>query len=143
MGNGHSNADHVSPPVLGQRPWLRGRAGRSKYNAVPTEDADGQRFPSKAEARRYAELKILAAQGLIADLVLHPKWRFIINDRLLRTTSGRALIYTADFAYQRDGALVVEDVKGMLTRDAEIRIALMQAVHGIEVQLIGRRRKKR
>lgn len=143
MGNRHPNADHVPFPVLGQRPWLRGRPGAGKYRAIPTESADGQRFPSKAEARRYEELKILEAQGGITDLQLHPRWRFIINDQLLRTQTGRALVYTADFSYRRGGELVVEDVKGMLTRDAEIRIALMKVVHGIEVLLIGRRRKKR
>jgi hypothetical protein len=127
---------------MGKRPWLRGR-GQGKYGAQPTESSDGKRFPSKAEARRYEELRLMQQQGIITDLVLHPRWRFIINGQLLRTMSGRALIYTADTSYQRDGALVVEDVKGMLTRDAEIRIALMAVVHGIEVQLIGRRRKKR
>lgn len=143
MGNRRANPDHVPPVLLGQRPWLRGRRDANKFGAQPTESQDGRRFPSKAEARRYEELKILEARGLITDLTLHPKWRFLIEGRLLRTQTGRALIYTADSSYQQGGELVVEDVKGVLTRDAEIRIALMAAVHEITVQLIGRRRKKR
>ena len=51
----------------------------------------------------------------------------------------RDLHYTADFIYrdvQKGGVTVVEDVKGMMTRDAQVRIALMEWHHGIKVVLV-------
>jgi len=44
----------------------------NKYGNVHTE-VDGIRFPSKAEARRYSELRLLEKAGEIRDLVCqHP-----------------------------------------------------------------------
>jgi hypothetical protein len=56
--------------------------------------------------------------------------------------NGRKVRYTADFQYYdcRKRQIVVEDVKGYMTRDAALRIALMRAVHGTEVQLLRRKR---
>lgn len=62
----------------------------------------------------------------------------MINGHELRI-GNRRVRYTADFRYfdmQRD-AFVVEDVKGgAVTSDAQLRIALMAAVHGIAVELV-------
>jgi hypothetical protein len=76
--------------------------------------------------------------------VCQPRWTFEINGRLLKSGTRRAQ-YTADFSYvlASTGAVVVEDVKGMMTPDAQLRIGLMAAVHGIEIQLIRKTRKTR
>lgn len=82
----------------------------NKYHNVPTE-VDGIKFDSKAEAARYAELKLFERAGSIANLQVHP--RFVIVDA---DEHGKAMHYEADFMY-RDwstytGLMVVEDVKG-------------------------------
>ena len=47
--------------------------------------------------------------------------------------------YTADWSYTEaaTGAFVVEESKGVMQRDAALRIALMLAVHGIAVRITG------
>ena len=49
------------------------RDGNSKYGAIRTT-VDGVTFASKAEARRYAELKLLEQAGEIKGLELQPKF---------------------------------------------------------------------
>jgi hypothetical protein len=44
------------------------------------------------------------------------------------------LKYIADFTYLRDGNLVVEDVKGVVTDSYRIKRHLMMIVHDIEIQ---------
>jgi hypothetical protein len=144
MGNRNTDPDLVSSGGLGAGARLRFGPRAHKYRAQRTEAADGTSFPSKAEARRYAELREQERLGLIGDLKLHPRWRFTINGVQL-AYEGRAIVYTADSTYRdlTTGETIVEDVKGMLTADARLRIALMLAVHGIKVRLHGVRRKKK
>ncbi len=95
-----------------------------------------------AERDRYEELRLLERAGDIAGIVCQPSWQFEINGQLLRI-GKRPVRFTADFLYGdlRRGLVVVEDVKGVLTGDAALRIALMQAVHGITVTLVRTRRR--
>lgn len=143
MGVRNSATNGVPSGVLG-RGFRRGAgvAGGSKYGAKPSFAFDGRKFPSKAERDRYHDLLQLRASNEIADLELQPRWTFEINGRPL-TIGTRVVRYTADFRYRRtaDGVTVVEDVKGMIARDVELRLALMRAVHGIDVQLIRKGRK--
>ena len=107
----------------------------NKYNAKPIA-VDNIRFASKAEARRYEELRMLVLAGEIRDLVVHPGFALYVpsftNDRpgpdcdeaptRLRLCYGtygpscearKVGMYHADFAYfTKDGWGVVEDVKG-------------------------------
>ena len=100
---------------------------RHKYGAIPTT-VDGIRFASKAEARRYGELKLLEKAGEICDLVLQPS--YTLQNAYTHLTEGkqRELRYVADFEYVEKGAptvyvcsgvterqRTVEDVKGMAT----------------------------
>ncbi|MDD2978302.1 DUF1064 domain-containing protein [Aquabacterium sp.] len=116
-----------------KRPILKGRKYRNKKVTI-----DGITFDSKRESERYQELKALASRNLIEDLrhqvpfELAPGVRFSDEKR-----AKPALRYVADFAYQLDGRLVVEDVKSAITAKAaayRIKRHLMLAVHGIEVQ---------
>jgi hypothetical protein len=77
-------------------------ARRGKYNNQPTE-TDAGMADSKAEAKRWGELRLLEREGEIRDLVFHP--RFLLPGNV---------IYEADSAYTRmhDQKRVVEDVKG-------------------------------
>ena len=97
----------------------------SKYGAVPTT-LDGLRFASKAEARRYQDLKLMEAAGEIAYLECHPCFPLIVNGVKVGT-------YIADFMYWQEGRRVVEDVKGVRTQVYALKKKLVQALYGIEV----------
>ena len=106
-------------------------AKKSKYRAVKTT-VDGFTFASKAEAKRYQELKLLLEAREISFLELQPK--FVLADSV--TIGGRkkpAIRYVADFAYYTPEGRVVEDVKGMLTPVYKIKRHLMKAVLGIDI----------
>ena len=92
------------------------RPKRHKYGAVATE-LDGHRFPSKAEMRRYAQLKLLERAGAIRDLQLHPRFPLVVNG----VPCGK---YIADFGYydNRADKAVVEDCKSPPTRTAVYRL---------------------
>jgi hypothetical protein len=113
--------DPITPPAKG-----------NKYSAVKTE-IDGHVFPSKAEARRYVDLKRLQDAGEITDLELQPKFPLIVNGKKV----GR---FTADFQYRDgDGATVIEDVKGFSRGEAyRLRKKLVEACHGIEIVEVSR-----
>lgn len=86
-----------------------------KYRNRPTM-LDGIRFDSKAEARRYAELKLLERAGVITDLKLQP--RYTLLDKYTNGTRQRirAVTYVADFEYKEADKTVVEDVKSPASR---------------------------
>lgn len=112
----------------------------NKYGAKPTE-IDGIKFASKAEAKRYGELKHLERIGLIWDLKLHVEYPLIVNGQKV----GK---YTCDSEYMEAGAaggseLVTEDVKGRAARDWPLRKRLFAALYGRQVREIksGRRRR--
>ncbi len=102
----------------------------SKYNAVRTE-VDGFIFDSKAEARRYSELKLAEQAGEITALELQPKFSIDINGKHICT-------YIADFKYtdNRTGRTVIEDVKGVKTPVYRLKKKLVEALHGITIQEI-------
>lgn len=92
----------------------RHRGRRSKYNATKTV-VDGITFASKAEARRYGELKVLERAGEISDLKLQPRFD------LYSAKLAKVGTYLGDFSYTEFydmgviAAEVVEDVKGVET----------------------------
>jgi hypothetical protein len=77
---------------------------------------DGIVFDSMAEMKRYAELKILCQARKIRYLMRQP--RFSVLDKTPRT---RQHVYTADFMYEEDGQTIVEDMKGVVTKDYALR----------------------
>lgn len=93
-------------------------------------EADGYRFDSQAEMRRYHELCLMLAGGLISDLDVHPKFPVVINGE-------RAFTYTADFSYidARYGSMVVEDVKSPATMTQVYRLKkkILAIARGIEI----------
>lgn len=83
----------------------------TKYRAVRTE-VGGITFASKAEAKRYSQLKLLEKAGEIKNLQLQPKFPLTATRGKTITKIGN---YIADFSYTENGGLVVEDVKGFKT----------------------------
>ena len=109
---------------------------RSKYGAQKTE-YDGIVFDSRHEAIRWRELKLLQQAGEIADLQRQVKYILIpaqVDED--GKIAERAVSYVADFVYRdmRSGETVVEDAKGMHTRDYIIKRKLMRYVHGIKIR---------
>jgi reverse gyrase len=101
----------------------------SKYHNVKTT-LDGLTFDSKAEAERYAFLKLLQRIGEISDLELQPVFRFEVKGIVVCK-------YIADFAYRdKRGCLIVEDVKGVRTAAFNIKAKLFRALKGFDISLI-------
>jgi hypothetical protein len=100
----------------------------TKYRAKPTT-IDGIRFASKAEARRYQELKLLERAGEIHNLETHPKYTLSVNNQVICT-------YTADFRYEESGEVIVEDVKSRPTMTPVYRLKkkLMKAIYNIDIK---------
>lgn len=88
---------------------------------------DNITFDSKAEGRRYCDLKIMERAGLIRDLELQPGFELLPSFRDKTGTLHRAIKYIADFRYTEvaTGLLIVEDVKGMETREFKIKRKLL------------------
>ena len=85
----------------------------SKYRAKKTE-IDGIKFDSKKEAKRYIVLKALESKGEIENLTLQPK--FLLQEGFRKNGKAyRKIEYVADFMYEQDGKLIIEDVKGIKT----------------------------
>ena len=105
----------------------------TKYRSVWTKCAQGNMHQSGLEARRCDELHVMQAGGLIVDLDAHPQPRFD-----LAVNGVDVCDYHADFRYRdvQSNRVVVEDAKGMRTREYEIKRRLMLAIHGIDVQEI-------
>jgi hypothetical protein len=112
------------------------RRVRSKYGATRVQ-VDGHVFASKAESKRYLQLKELERLGQIDSLELQPV--YVLAPGVKFSTAARAtpaLRYQADFRYRdHNGELVVEDVKGgPVTEGFRIKKHLMLAIHGVEVK---------
>jgi hypothetical protein len=106
---------------------------RSKYRAQPTE-VDGIRFHSKAEARRYLELKLLEKAGEVKELELQPKFPLYAPSKSWGKHELVA-IYVADFRYRKGprGLLVIEDVKGMKTPVYRLKKKWFEAQYGLSI----------
>ena len=92
---------------------MRVRPRRSKFGAVRTT-VDYITFHSKAEARRYQELRLMEKAGQIRDLTLQPKFALAAYqaDTHYPKVIGH---YVGDFSYIEAGERVIEDVKGLKT----------------------------
>lgn len=71
-------------------------------------------FDSKKEAKRFDELLLLAKQGIIKNLTLQPEYEIIPTVKWNKKTLCK-IKYIADFKYEQNGNIIVEDVKGFKT----------------------------
>lgn len=123
---------------------------KSKYYNVKTRALDGTVFDSHKEARRWDELILLQRAGKITDLQRQVRYELIpaqyqtyerYSKKGDRLKDGVKLIerkveYVADFVYTitDTGENVVEDAKGIRTKDYILKRKLMLAVHGIRIK---------
>lgn len=103
---------------------------KRKYGNVP-DVVDGIRFASKREAHRYCELKLLEKAGELEALQLQPRFPLKVNGTLVCT-------YVADFSYHdvKTGNMVIEDAKGVKTREFILKSKLFRALHSREIILV-------
>jgi len=109
---------------------------RMKYGARQIACRDGK-FDSKAEWRRWRELKLMERAGEISSLNRQVKFELLPAQydgagKLLE----RPVVYIADFKYVdlRTGAPVVEDVKGVRTKEYVIKRKLMLHKYGVRIR---------
>lgn len=119
----------------------------SKYKAIKT-CVNGIEFDSRKEARRYQELLLLQRAGVILNLQTQVKFVLIpaqyetyerYGAKGQELKPGQRLVekecsYIADFVYEQDGKKVVEDTKGVKTKDYIIKRKLMLWLHGIRIK---------
>lgn len=70
----------------------------SKYKNIRVM-VNGIKFDSKAEAKRYVELKIMEDTGHIKELKLQPKFELQPKYKNNKGETIRAITYKADFSY--------------------------------------------
>lgn len=119
-----------------------GKPKKHKYRAQKVE-VDGVTFASKAEGRRYRDLRLMEQGGVIRDLELQPRFPIEVNGEPVKLRSagypgGRRVSYVGDFAYTdvRTGRRRVEDVKGMDTPLSQLKRALVETIYGVEVEIV-------
>lgn len=128
--------------------WNMSRAKYGNRKAV----IDGITFDSKKEAQRYTELKLLEKAGKITGLQLQREFELIPEQREKtdqiytkgpnkgRFKPGKLLerkcSYVADFVYWdlENNCMVVEDAKGMRTKEYIIKRKLMLHIYGIRIK---------
>jgi hypothetical protein len=110
-------------------------AGRSvarrKFLNQPIEII-GIKVDSKAEAKRYDELRFMLRNGVIRDLEVHPTFPLVIHEQ-------NCGVYEADFAYVHPdtGERVVEDVKSPATRKLptyRLKARMVWALYGLKIR---------
>lgn len=95
---------------------------------------DGIQFDSRKEAARWQELKLLERAGEIQNLQRQVPFTLIPKQVRDGKVVERPCVYKADFVYTQDGAEVVEDTKGMRTKEYIIKRKLMLWQFGIQIR---------
>ena len=94
-------------------------------------------FPSRSEAKRYGQLKLLLRGGEIVDLELQPKFPLYVT-----TPDGKLVKigeYRADFGYRNKGSdtRIIDDVKGNAdTHMSHWKRKHAEAQHGVVINLV-------
>lgn len=123
------------------------KLSRSKYHSKKVT-RNGITYDSKKEAVRHSELLLLEKAGVISELERQVKFTLLpahyeTYERYgkggKRLTDGhrcveRAVFYVADFTYKLDGELIVEDVKGIRTKEYILKRKMMYHFHNIRIK---------
>jgi hypothetical protein len=128
-------AGRLSTTAMRDHPAERQKRGQ-KYGNSKVEDA-GRTFDSKAEHKRWQYLVMLEKAKEIRDLRCQVPFELIPAQVAPDGKKIRPTVYVADLVYiDKNGELVVEDPKGMVTPEWRIKRKLMLQVHGIWVKEI-------
>ena len=106
---------------------------RNKYFAKKATQ-DGYVFDSLAEHKRYGELCLLKKAGaIIGTLEVHPAYSIDWNSK----EDKHICTVILDFRYRdKKGRLHVEDVKGQDNALSRLKRKLVEAAHGITVEIV-------
>lgn len=113
----------------------------NKFNARPVDSEGRNRevcdllrvpfvkdFDSTREFDRWGELQLLERAGRISDLSRQDRYP-------LHGPNGVKLAdYVADFTYQEDGQIVIEDAKGVRTPMYRLKRKWVKAEYGIDIR---------
>ena len=98
---------------------------RHKFKAIPTT-ANGIRFDSKKEARRYEELLWLKKTGEVIFFLRQPQFDL-----------PGGVKYRADFqVFWANGTVSFEDVKGMQTKSFIRKKKQVESLYPVEIEVI-------
>lgn len=119
---------------------------RNKYGNKKAKH-DGIIFDSRRERNRYITLSALQRAGEISDLRMQVSFELIpavyetvekqlkTKVKMVERCVQKATHYIADFVYKdKDGNLVVEDSKGVKTKEYILKKKMMRAFLGIEIK---------
>lgn len=105
---------------------------------------DGIKFDSEREAARFSELKVLRSMGKIRNLRLQTNFTLVEGYTTIEGERIKPMVYRADFVYERatepdcNGTVYwlreVEDVKGMRTKEYQLKKKLMREKYGITIR---------
>ena len=111
---------------------------KQKYKNTKVTLPNGMKFDSIREYERYQELALMERAKLISGLVCQFKFPLTCGGRPVKSKKGRQLSYWADFTYydieldkQR-----YEDVKGFDTPLSSLKVAMVEAERGIEIEIV-------
>ena len=110
---------------------------QTKYHNQKIE-VNGNTFDSLKEYRRYCDLSMLQKAGIITDLQRQVEIELIpaqyaeVNGK--RKCIERKCSYIADFVYYENGKKVVEDTKGVKTKEYIIKRKLCLFLKGIRIK---------
>ena len=110
----------------------------NKYYNRHVRTSDGIVHDSQREANRWIELKLLERAGQITNL--NRQVKFVLIPKQVEYIGKKVKVlemecsYIADFVYQENGQTVVEDTKGVRTKDYIIKRKLLLWVHGIRIR---------
>lgn len=121
------------------RQYYPGKYGNKKTTV------DGITFDSIKEAKRFKELSLMQHSGMIQELQRQVKFVLIPAQRepdKIGARGGvhkgklieREVSYIADFTYKENGKTVVEDTKGMRTKDYILKRKMMLYFHNIKIK---------
>lgn len=113
---------------------IQSPSGQTKFNNQKIKH-NGRTYDSVKEFTRHLELTMLQKAGVISDLKEQVTYELIPTQY---DDSGALLEksckYIADFVYCQDGKTIVEDTKGVKTKDYIIKRKLMLFIHGITIK---------
>ena len=116
------------------RQFIGNYTKQNKYHNKKVE-YDGIKFDSQKEKNRYIGLKQLEKLGVIQNLQRQVKYELQPSFKLNKKTI-RSITYVADFVYIQDGVEVIEDVKGMRTKEYLLKKKLFEYKYQKEIKEI-------
>lgn len=122
--------DKMTPAEYRDFMEKRKKAESSKYKAIPTETADGQKFKSMLEANFYNRQWVLMKAGEVVKIEREVRYELVVNGIFIAA-------YLLDFRITMlNGRIRYIDCKSIPTKTPLylMKKQLMLALYGIEIE---------